>query len=225
MVYKRKMNRINFHCHRLDSVFKIIRINRVYNQYHINYQNRSLSTFFNNEAFFASRTKPIDTSTSTSSSTSSSSSASFIVICDGNPRPPIPRHLLDVSFSRSSGAGGQNVNKVNTKAEVRFHLEKSLWLSISVKERFKVLYSQFINDAGEVIISSQRHRTQERNLDDCIEKLQICVRKAAEVPKQRSMRTALSELTKNERRDDKRFRSTVKERRRSSREGGEYHDD
>ena len=39
------------------------------------------------------------------------------------------------------------------------------------------------------------------------------------------MRTALSELTKNERREDKRFRSTVKERRRTSREGGEYHDD
>lgn len=217
------MNRMN----RLESVFKIIRhINRVYYQNHINFQNRSLSTFFNNEAFFASRTKPIDTSTSSSTSTSpSSSSSSFIVICDGNLRPPIPRQLLDVSFSRSSGAGGQNVNKVNTKAEVRFHLEKSLWLSISVKERFKALYSQYINDAGEVIISSQRHRTQERNLDDCIEKLQICVRKAAEVPKQRSMRTALSELTKNERREDKRFRSTVKERRRTSREGGEYHDD
>ena len=189
---------------------------------------QKFSTFFNEDAFFSSRTKQPQDTTSSSSASSSSSSIpppSFVVICDGNPRPPIPRQLLDVSFSRSSGAGGQNVNKVNTKAEVRFHLEKALWLSVSVKERFKLLYPQFINDAGEVIISSQRLRTQERNLDDCIEKLQICVRKAAEVPKQRSMRTALSELTKSERRDDKRFRSAVKERRRSSREGGDYHEE
>ncbi len=140
---------------------------------------------------------------------------------DGDARPPVPRHLLRVSFARSSGAGGQNVNKVETKAEVRFALEgaEGAWIAPSVRARLATLYPGALTAAGEVVVASQRHRTQGANLDDCVAKLQVMLRKACAVPRVRSVRTALSELAKSERRDDKRHRAKVKERRRGDAEG------
>ena len=150
-----------------------------------------------------------------------SAPSSAVLVRDGDARPAVPRHLLRVSFSRSSGAGGQNVNKVNTKAELRFVLEgaEGAWIAASVRARLAALYPGALNDAGEVFLSSQRHRTQAANLDDCVEKLQTMLRKACAVPRVRSVRTALSELAKSERRDDKRHRAGVKERRRGDAEG------
>ena len=151
----------------------------------------------------------------------SAPSSSAVLVRDGDARPAVPRHLLRASFSRSSGAGGQNVNKVNTKAELRFVLEgaEGAWIAASVRARLAALYPGALNDAGEVFLSSQRHRTQAANLDDCVEKLQTMLRKACAVPRVRSVRTALSELAKSERRDDKRHRAGVKERRRGDAEG------
>jgi len=150
-----------------------------------------------------------------------SAPSSAVLVRDGDARPAVPRHLLRVSFSRSSGAGGQNVNKVNTKAELRFVLEgaEGAWIAASVRARLAALYPGALNDAGEVFLSSQRHRTQAANLDDCVDKLQTMLRKACAVPRVRSVRTALSELAKSERRDDKRHRAGVKERRRGDAEG------
>ena len=151
----------------------------------------------------------------------SAPSSAAVLVRDGDARPAVPRHLLRASFSRSSGAGGQNVNKVNTKAELRFVLEgaEGAWIAASVRARLAALYPGALNDAGEVFLSSQRHRTQAANLDDCVDKLQTMLRKACAVPRVRSVRTALSELAKSERRDDKRHRAGVKERRRGDAEG------
>ena len=126
----------------------------------------------------------------------------------------LPRERLTATFSRSSGAGGQNVNKVSTKADVRFELASASWLAPGVRARLAALFPAAVNAAGEVFVSSQRHRTQEANLEDALGKLESMVRRAAVVPKVRATRTALSELTKAGYRDDKRFRSAVKEARR-----------
>ncbi len=108
------------------------------------------------------------------------------------------------------------MNKVNTKAEIRFHLDSARWLDNDIKERFRTLYGPYINNEGEVYVTSQEHRTQEANLEECFTKLSKFLRRSALIPKVRAMRTGLSELTKTERREDKRHRSVVKERRKGS---------
>jgi len=84
---------------------------------------------------------------------------------------------FEIKFSKSSGPGGQNVNKVNTKVSLRFNLQDSKWLPILVRREFGILETNRINKRGEFIINSDRHRTQQQNIDDCIEKLyEILVR-------------------------------------------------
>lgn len=136
------------------------------------------------------------------------------VVRAGATHPVLPRDRLTFSFSRSSGAGGQNVNKVNTKAEVRFVLADAAWMDADVRERFAEQCGACVNAEGEVFVTSQKHRTQEANLEDALVKLTHMVRKAAAVPKVRQLRTGLSELTKDKNRDDKRHRSGVKSFRR-----------
>jgi peptidyl-tRNA hydrolase ICT1 len=135
-------------------------------------------------------------------------------VADGATSVELPREKLTVSFSRSSGAGGQNVNKVSTKAEVRFALGDASWLAPSVRARVAALFPGAVSAAGDVFVSSQRHRTQEANLADALAKLTSMVTRAAAVPKVRATRTALSELTKASYRDDKRARSAIKSARR-----------
>ena len=135
------------------------------------------------------------------------------VIDEGATSFTLPKDKLTASFSRSSGAGGQNVNKVSTKADVRFLLADADWLALPVRTRFQTLFPSAINSVGEVFVTSQRHRTQESNLADALDKLTSMVRRATVVPKVRATRTALSELTKVGYREDKRFRSAIKEKR------------
>lgn len=136
-------------------------------------------------------------------------------------REDLPRGALTASFSRASGAGGQNVNKVSTKAEVRFSLDGAGWLDEAVRARFRELHAGAVTAAGDVVVASQRHRTQEANLADALDKLARLVTAAAAVPKVRMLRTGLSELTKNERVQEKRHRAEVKSRRRVSWSGAD----
>lgn len=78
---------------------------------------------------------------------------------------------MDKAFSRSSGPGGQNVNKVNSKAEVRFKLSEAGWLHALVRQRFLALHGRLLTAGGEVVITSEVHRTQRANLDECLDKL------------------------------------------------------
>jgi peptidyl-tRNA hydrolase ICT1 len=136
----------------------------------------------------------------------------------------IPRGKVEAAFSRSSGAGGQNVNKLNTKAELRFHVEDADWLDNHTKARLATLYRGFVNAAGQLVVTSQRHRTQEANLEDAFGKLRAMVAEAAEVPRVRHQRTGLSELTRKEYREDKRHRADVKTRRKSRPDGDDWGD-
>ncbi len=98
--------------------------------------------------------------------------------------PPIdlPRHELHFTFSRSSGPGGQNVNKLNTKATLRWAAEASPSLPGPVRERFLAMYRSKLTRAGELIITSQRFRDAGRNADDCLKKLAKMLAAAARPP-------------------------------------------
>jgi ribosome-associated protein len=97
----------------------------------------------------------------------------------------IPSSELIASFARSSGPGGQNVNKVNSKAQVRWNLRASDALPAEVKLRFESCFPTRINQAGEVMLSSDKYRDQGRNLSDCYEKLRQLIQAALIVPRKR----------------------------------------
>ncbi|KAM7256310.1 hypothetical protein ACFE04_012051 [Oxalis oulophora] len=98
---------------------------------------------------------------------------------------PIPQISLDhvtVSFARSGGPGGQNVNKVNTKVDMRFNVKNAYWLSERVKEKIMQMEKNRINKDGELVISSTKTRTQKGNVDDALAKLQVIIDAASYVP-------------------------------------------
>ncbi|XP_026662890.1 peptidyl-tRNA hydrolase ICT1, mitochondrial-like isoform X1 [Phoenix dactylifera] len=87
--------------------------------------------------------------------------------------PEITLDHVTVSFARSGGPGGQNVNKVNTKVDMRFNVKQAHWLSERVRERILQMEKNRINKDGEIVISSTKTRTQKGNIEDALEKLQV----------------------------------------------------
>ncbi|CAH1760627.1 2608_t:CDS:2, partial [Entrophospora sp. SA101] len=85
-------------------------------------------------------------------------------------REKIPREMLEISFARSSGPGGQNVNKLNTKVDIRINLDKAYWIPEYARNKIKIQESNHINKKGELVLVSQLTRTQSRNIEDCIDK-------------------------------------------------------
>jgi len=120
---------------------------------------------------------------------------------------------LRFTFARSSGPGGQNVNKVNSKATLHWPVASSAGLPDDVRERFVAAFRTQVNKQGELVLHSQRYRDQERNIADCLEKLRGMLRQVAHPPKRRKP-THPSRGSKQRRLDNKRARSEVKSRRR-----------
>lgn len=125
----------------------------------------------------------------------------------------IPESKLDISFTRSSGAGGQNVNKVNTQAEVRFNVMGAEWIPREVRERICQNERNRINKEGFISISSQEHRTQIQNRKTAMDKIQEIVLQNYPRPKKRKMRKGVSKKSKEINKEQKRFQSRVKENR------------
>jgi len=80
---------------------------------------------------------------------------------------------LEFAFARSSGPGGQNVNKVNSKAQLRWPVASSPSLTDDQRSRILARLRSRITESGDLLISSQRYRDQGRNVDDCLEKLRL----------------------------------------------------
>ena len=93
---------------------------------------------------------------------------------------------IECSYARSSGPGGQNVNKVNSKCILRWSIRETPSLSIAVKARFLARYASRLTNDGEIIITSDRSRDQKRNFEDCIEKLKEMVELVLRPPKVRT---------------------------------------
>lgn len=96
----------------------------------------------------------------------------------------IDESLLQIRFIRSSGPGGQNVNKVATAVQMHVRLIE-LGLPHDVLTRLRVLAGRRLNSDGELVISAQRFRTQERNRADAIHRLVELITKASVAPKLR----------------------------------------
>lgn len=124
----------------------------------------------------------------------------------------IPRRALQISFVRSGGPGGQNVNKVATKAEVRLSLSEAEWIPAAVLERLRSREKNRITRDGELVVTSSRYRSQFRNLGVCIEKLQSLLERASQKPRVRRP-TSPTKASKERRLSTKRARSAKKSRR------------
>jgi len=128
----------------------------------------------------------------------------------------IPLRELGFTFSRSSGPGGQNVNKVNTKATLRWNVTGSIHLPTEIKARFLKRYRRRVTKEGELVIASQRFRDQGRNVADCLEKLRQLVLSVAIDPKPRRP-TQPSRASKQRRLANKQANSRKKQLRKSPR--------
>lgn len=124
----------------------------------------------------------------------------------------LPRNELTFAFSRSSGAGGQNVNKVNSKAEVRWDIASSESIPQDVLGRFLSRYRNRLDADGFVFVTSERHRDRERNVEDAIEKIEEWVMSVWEKPKPR-IKTKPSKGAKRRRVKEKRHEGDKKKTR------------
>lgn len=136
-----------------------------------------------------------------------------------NSRIQIPREEFEFTFSRSSGPGGQNVNKVNSKALLRWPIRTSPSLPEEVRTRFIERYRTRLTESGDVLISSQRYRDQARNVDDCLEKLREMILAVVQRPKTRKA-TKPSRSSQRRRVEGKRQQSEKKQGRRQVRGDG-----
>lgn len=134
-----------------------------------------------------------------------------MLVINGNIQ--IPESEITWSFARAGGPGGQNVNKVASKAVLRWNLTANQTLPADVKARFAHLERGRISSEGDVVIQSQRFRDQERNRRDCIEKLLDGLRRAAPPPKRRR-KTRPTRGSKEARLENKRRRAGTKVARR-----------
>jgi ribosome-associated protein len=116
---------------------------------------------------------------------------------------------LEERFVRSSGPGGQNVNKLSTAVQLRFDARHSPSLPNDVSIRLQRLAGSRLTREGVIVIIGQSHRTQERNRDDARERLFALIRQAAVAPKPRRA-TKPTKGSRERRLESKKHRGTIK---------------
>jgi ribosome-associated protein len=124
----------------------------------------------------------------------------------------IPAQELSWRAVRSSGPGGQNVNKVSTKVELTFDLNESLAISEMVKARLRRLAAGCLSAEGQLVVTCQETRFQGRNLERAREALALLVQRALVVPKRRQ-KTKPTRASKARRVAEKRHQASKKQRR------------
>lgn len=130
------------------------------------------------------------------------------------PALSIPRSELTFNFVRSSGPGGQNVNKVATAVQLRFNVYSSASLAEDVKARLRKLAGKKITVAGELVIEAKRYRAQELNRVDAEQRFAALIRKAL-VPAKRRRPTHPTAASRERRVVTKKLRGKTKGLRKS----------
>jgi ribosome-associated protein len=126
-----------------------------------------------------------------------------------NDQIAIDEREIEENFIRASGPGGQNVNKLSTAVQLRFDVRRSPALPPDVRMRLERLAGRRLTKEGVLVITAQRHRTQERNRQDAQERLVDLVRRAAERPVARRP-TRPTKASRQRRLDAKKRRSGIK---------------
>jgi ribosome-associated protein len=121
----------------------------------------------------------------------------------------IDERELEERFIRASGPGGQNVNKLSTAVQLRFDVRRSPSLPDGVRARLERLAGRRLTRDGVLVISAQRHRTQERNRADALDRLVELIEQAAVAPVPRR-KTRPTKGSRERRLDGKKRRSNIK---------------
>ena len=124
----------------------------------------------------------------------------------------IPEHELEITASRSGGAGGQHVNKTDTKITIRWNIKNSSALTDEQKERICNKLQSRITEDGDIIIYNSESRSQQQNKKNALNNLAAIIRNALHVEKKR-IATKVSKALKEARLKSKAHRSSIKQMR------------
>ena len=127
-----------------------------------------------------------------------------------SPHIAIPDEEFEWKFIRSSGPGGQNVNKVASAVQLRFHLARNTSLPVAARNRLRRLAGQRLTDDGAILIAARSERSQEQNRRDALERLAGLIRAALIEPKVRR-KTRPTRASQERRIDAKKHRGSTKQ--------------